>query len=74
MLYRSAGLAADVAAFPAPAYLVMAGVFLVIALVFVRRAVQPIGPLLRAAVAVAVVFLAVGVALLLVTAAVLRGM
>jgi hypothetical protein len=54
-------------------YLLIAGVCLVVALRYLRRALIPLGPLLQAIAATAVVALAIGVALVLLAAAVLSG-
>jgi hypothetical protein len=54
-------------------YLVSAALCLVVALLFVRRALAPIGALVEAVVAAAMVALAIGAALVLLTAAALAG-
>jgi hypothetical protein len=54
-------------------YLVLAAVFLLIALQFLRRALVPIEALVEALVAVAVCAFAIGLALLLLVAALLSG-
>jgi hypothetical protein len=54
-------------------YLALAAVLLVIALRFVRRALAPIGALVQAVAAAAVVAFATGLALILVVAAALSG-
>jgi hypothetical protein len=54
-------------------YLVLAVALLIIALHFVRRALAPIGDLVQAIAAAAVVAFAIGIALVLVTAALLSG-
>lgn len=50
-------------------YLVLAGVCLMIALRYLRRALQPVGPLVQAFAATAVVAFAIGIALVLIVAA-----
>jgi hypothetical protein len=57
----------------AAVYLFIAMLCLVIALRFIKRALVPIGPLLQAIAATAVVTLAVGAALVLLTAALMSG-
>jgi hypothetical protein len=58
---------------PATLYLIIAIVCLVVALRFLRRALAPIGPLLQAIAATAIIALSVGAALVLLTAALLSG-
>jgi hypothetical protein len=57
----------------AAVYLFIAAICLIIALRYLRRALIPIGPLVRVVAAVAVVALAIGAALVLLTAAALSG-
>jgi len=54
-------------------YLIIAMLCLVVALRFIKRALVPIGPLLHAIAATAVVTLAIGAAVVLLTAALLSG-
>ncbi|MBL7261944.1 hypothetical protein [Paractinoplanes lichenicola] len=54
-------------------YLALAGLCLVVAVDQVKRLVQPIGPLIRAAAAALAVFLCLTTALLLLAAALLSG-
>jgi hypothetical protein len=58
---------------PVALYLIIAILCLVIALRFLRRVLIPIGPLLQAIAATAIVTLAVGAALVLLTAALMSG-
>jgi hypothetical protein len=58
---------------PAVLYLVIAIVCLIVALRFLKRALVPLGPLLQAIAATAVITLAIGAALVLLTAALLSG-
>jgi hypothetical protein len=55
-------------------YLIIAGACLLLALHLLKRAVAPIGVLVQAAAALAAVGLAVGTALLLIAAALVRGL
>jgi hypothetical protein len=55
------------------AYLVIAGVCLVVALRFMKRSLAPIGMIVHAVAAAAVVALAIGAALVFLTAAALSG-
>lgn len=58
---------------PAALYLIIAIVSLVIALRYIKRVLAPIGPLLQAIAATAIVTLAIGAALVLLTASLLSG-
>jgi hypothetical protein len=58
---------------PAVLYLIIAMLCLAVALRFIKRALVPIGPLLQALAATAAIALAIGAALVLMTAALLGG-